>query len=59
MNNRVANLERTDFDDKFNHITRRMISDVVRELLTPIEFSFNMDLKAVKNVTDEHAGSME
>ena len=39
MNNRLISLERTDFDDKFNHITRRMISDVVRDLLTPIELN--------------------
>ena len=36
MNLRLKELEKTDFDDKFNHITRRMIADVVRELLTPI-----------------------
>ena len=37
MNNRLHELERTDFDDKFNHITRRMIADVLRELLTPVQ----------------------
>ena len=36
MLKRIVDLEKTDFDDKFNHITRRMISEVVRELLTPI-----------------------
>lgn len=33
---RLVKLEKTDFDDKFNHITRKMISDIVRELLTPV-----------------------
>jgi len=33
---RLEELEKTDFDDKFNHITRKMIGEVVREHLTPI-----------------------
>ena len=36
MNLRLQELEKTDFEDKFNKITRRMIADVVRECLTPI-----------------------
>ena len=59
MNLRVVELERTDFDDKFNHITRRMISDVVRELLTPIELNINLEIKAVKKLVEEHAAAME
>ena len=59
MNNRIVVLERTDFDDKFNHITRRMISDVVRELLTPIELNINCEINAVKKVAEEHAATME
>ena len=59
MNDRVMDLERTDFDDKFNHITRRMISDVVRELLTPIQLSLNLEQKAIKKIIEEHAAVME
>ena len=59
MNYRIVELERTDFDDKFNHITRRMISEVVRELLTPIELSTNLEIKAVKKLIEEHASAME
>lgn len=33
---RLVELERTDFDDKFNSITRKMIGEVAREHLTPI-----------------------
>ena len=36
MNKRLKELEKTDFDDKFNKITRKMIADVVRECLTPL-----------------------
>ena len=36
MNKRLIELEKTDFEDKFNRITRKMIADVVRDLLTPI-----------------------
>lgn len=59
MLKRIIELEKTDFDDKFNHITRRMISDVVRELLTPIQMNFNLDLKSVKKLVEEHAFKME
>ena len=59
MLKRIIELEKTDFDDKFNHITRRMISDVVRELLTPIKMNFNLDLKSVKKLVEEHAFKME
>ena len=59
MNNRLINLERTDFDDKFNHITRRMISEVVRELLTPIELNQNLEIKAIKKLIEEHSYTME
>ena len=59
MNLRVKELERTDFDDKFNHITRRMIGDIVRELLTPVELTFNLEIKAVKKLIEEHAAAME
>ena len=37
MNKRLKELEKTDFEDKFNKITRKMIADVVRECLTPLQ----------------------
>ena len=45
--NRLKELERTDFDDKFNHITRRMINDVVREIFTPIQMDINLAIKKI------------
>jgi len=59
MLRRVIELEKTDFDDKFNHITRRMIGDVVRDHLTPIQMNFNLEIKSVKKLVEEHAISME
>lgn len=59
MNKRVVELEKTDFDDKFNHITRRMIGDVVREHLTPVQMSFNLEINSIKRVVEEHAIQME
>lgn len=59
MLRRIMELEKTDFDDKFNHITRWMIGDVVRELLTPIQMNFNLDIKSVKKLVEEHAITME
>ena len=59
MLKRIVELEKTDFDDKFNHITRRMIGEVVREHLTPIQMNFNLEVKSVKKLVEEHAYTME
>ena len=55
MNKRLVELEKTDFDDKFNKITRRMIADVVRDLLTPIQMQQNIEIKSIKKLVEEHA----
>lgn len=59
MLKRIIELEKTDFDDKFNHITRRMIGEVVREHLTPIQMNFNLEVKSIKKLVEEHAMTME
>jgi len=59
LQKRLADLEKTDFEDKFNNITRRMIGDVVREHLTPVHLNFNMEIKALKKLVEEHAFLME
>ena len=55
----MIELSRVDYEDKFNNITRKMIADVVREHLTPVQMSMNLDLKQIKTVIEEHAGSIE
>lgn len=59
MMGRVKELEKTDFEDKFNKITRQMIADVVRELLTPVQMAINLEVKSIKKLVEEHAYSME
>ena len=59
MNRRMVEIEKTDFDDKFNHITRKMIGEVVRSLLTPVQLGMNLEIKDIKKVIEEHAYSME
>ena len=59
MMKRLVELERTDFEDKFNQITRRMIADVVREHLTPVQMSINLEVKSIKKLVEEHDYSME
>ena len=59
MNKRLQELEKTDFDDKFNKITRRMIADVLRDLLTPIQMQQNIEIKSIKKLVEEHAMAME
>ena len=36
-----------------------MIGEVVREHLTPVQMGFNMELKALKKLVEEHAYDME
>ena len=59
MSVRIVQLEKTDFDEKFNNITRKMIGDVVREHLTPVQMQFNLETKAIKKLVEEHAYTME
>lgn len=59
MNLRIVELERTDFEDKFNQITRRMIGDVVREHLTPVQMAINLEIKSIKKLVEEHDLVME
>ena len=59
MNKRIIELEKTDFEDKFNKITRKMIADVVRELLTPLQMQQNIEIKSIKKLVEEHAIDME
>ena len=59
MHKRLVELEKTDFEDKFNKITRKMIADVVRDLLTPIQMQQNIETKSIKKLVEEHALQME
>ena len=56
---RLLELEKTDFEDKFNNITRKMIGDVVKEKLTPVQMGFNMEIKSIKKLVEEHAYNIE
>ena len=55
----MAEIEKTDFDDKFNHIKRRMIADVVRDLLTPIQLNLTLEIKDIKKQIENHFDKME
>ena len=59
VHKRLKELEKTDFEDKFNKITRKMIADVVRECLTPLQMSQNIEIKGIKKLVEEHAIQME
>jgi hypothetical protein len=48
-----------DFNAKINSISRRLISEVVRELLTPIQLGINMEFKGLKKTTDDHTVEIE
>ena len=59
MHLRMKEIEKTDFDDKFNHITRRMIADVVRDLLTPVQLTLSLEIKDIKKHVEDHFDRME
>ena len=39
---------------KLNAITIKMIADVVREHLTPVQLNFNIEVKSIKRIVDDH-----
>ena len=44
---------------KLNAITIKMIADVVREHLTPVQLNFNIEMKSIKRIVEDHQIEME
>ena len=59
MQAQIDDIEKVDLQAKFNAVTRRAISEVCREHLTPIEMNFNLEMKAIKKIVEEHQIEME
>ena len=55
----LQKLEKTDFEDKFNKITWRMIAYVVRECLKQVQMQQKIEIKSIKKLVEEHAVQME
>ena len=50
---RLTEFESIDLDDRFNQMTRKMIADVCRGQLTPVQMNTNLEIKALRRLVDE------
>ena len=55
----LADFESIDLDDRFNSMTRKMIAEVCREQLTPVQMNTNLELKALRRCVDEQRQIMD
>lgn len=51
--NRVKKIEGQRVQELLNDISKRMISDRVREILTPIQLNQNMEMKDIRQAIDD------
>ena len=59
MGKHVAGIEKTDHNEKLSTVTRKMIGEVVREHLTPVQMQISIEIKSIKKLVEEHAYTME
>ena len=59
ISKRLADFESINLDDRFNSLTLKMIGDVCREQLTPIQMNTNMELKVLRKLAEEQRSAME
>ena len=52
-NSRIGYLERIDLEKKLSELSRKLIAEIVKENLMPVQTNYNMELKAIKRVVDE------
>lgn len=52
-NTRIGYLERIDLEKKLSELSRKLIAEIVRENLMPVQTNYNMELKQIKRVVEE------
>jgi dsDNA-specific endonuclease/ATPase MutS2 len=52
-NKRIGYLERIDLEKKLSELSRKLIAEIVRENLMPVQTNYNMELKGIKRIVDE------
>ena len=50
---RLNEFESIDLDERFNQMTRKMIAEVCRGQLTPVQMNTNLEIKALRRLVDE------
>lgn len=52
-NTRLGYLERIDLEKKLSELSRKLIAEIVRETLMPVQTNYNMELKGIKRIVEE------
>ena len=55
----LRELQETDHDAELNNLQRKVIKEVVVELLTPVQRNMNVELKSLRKAVDEHLLSIK
>lgn len=56
---KLNDFESIDLDERFNSLSRKMIGDVCRAQLTPVQMNTNLEIKALRRLVDEQRLVME
>jgi hypothetical protein len=52
FNTRIGYLERIDLEKKLSELSRKLIAEIVRENLMPVQTNYNMELKSIKRIVE-------
>lgn len=58
-NKRVGYLERIDLEKKLSELSRKLIAEIVRENLMPVQTNYNMELKGIKRIVDDQRDMLQ
>jgi hypothetical protein len=53
FNTRIGYLERIDLEKKLSELSRKLIAEIVRENLMPVQTNYNMELKSIKRIVEQ------
>ena len=59
MTKLVSDIEKTDVEERLNNVTRRLILEIVKEQITPMQLNTNLELKAIRKLVEEQRNAME
>ena len=53
FNARIGYMERIDLEKKLSELSRKLIAEIVKENLMPVQTNYNMELKGIKRIVFE------
>ena len=59
FNTRIGYLERIDLEKKLSELSRKLIAEIVRENLMPVQTNYNMELKAIKRIVEQQRDMLD